>query len=121
MLKKNKVESIQGYGRLAGQGRVKRHRRQGPEGAKSRPGKMHPGHGLGGQNLPGFEPDGKTILTNKEVLALKAIPGLDGDHGGGGSGRGIRFHLPAIWDESDDSGDAAARRAARGRGDFRRT
>lgn len=73
LLKKNRVEIIRGFGRLAGTGKVS---------VTSSTGQARE---IGAQNiilatgseaklLPGLEADGKTILTNKEVLDLKEIP-----------------------------------------------
>ena len=73
LFKKNKVESIQGYGRLAGPGRVSVTDAKGQR-REIQAGKIILATGSEAKTFPGFEPDGKTILTNKEVLALKAIP-----------------------------------------------
>jgi dihydrolipoamide dehydrogenase len=72
LLKKNKVETITGYGRLAGGGGIKV-----TAGGKSR--ELHArtivlATGSEAKMLPGLKADGKTVLTNKEVLGLKKIP-----------------------------------------------
>ena len=73
LFKKNKVETIQGYGRLAGPGRIvvtdaKGQKREIPAA------KAVLATGSEAKTFPGFEPNGSTILTNKEILALKALP-----------------------------------------------
>jgi dihydrolipoamide dehydrogenase len=73
LFKKNKVESMQGYGRLAGPGRITVTDAKGQTREIQAP-KIVLATGSEAKTFPGFEPDGKTILTNKEILALKAIP-----------------------------------------------
>jgi dihydrolipoamide dehydrogenase len=73
LFKKNKVESFQGYGRLAGPGRIAVTDAKGQKREIQAP-KIVLATGSEAKTFPGFEPDGKTILTNKEILALKAIP-----------------------------------------------
>ncbi len=73
LFKKNKVESIQGYGRLAGPGRITVTDAKG-QAREIQAKKIVLAMGSEAKTFPGFEPDGKTILTNKEILALKAIP-----------------------------------------------
>ncbi len=73
LLKKNKVDTIEGYGRLAGPRRVS------VTDAKNRGREIRATNiilatGSEARMLPGLEPDGKTILTNKEILDLKEIP-----------------------------------------------
>ena len=73
LLKKNRVEMIQGFGRLAGPGRVSVTDSKGQArevAVKS----LILATGSEAKMLPGLEADGKTILTNREVLELKAIP-----------------------------------------------
>ena len=72
LLKKNKVETVPGYGRLAGGGHV-----QVASGNKSR--ELHArdivlATGSEARMLPGLKSDGKIVLTNKEVLGLNKIP-----------------------------------------------
>ncbi|HEV2349712.1 MAG TPA: dihydrolipoyl dehydrogenase [Terriglobia bacterium] len=73
LLKKNKVETFQGYASLAGPGRV---RVKDPKGqtreiaAKN----IVLATGSEAKMIPGLEPDPKTILTNIEILSLKEIP-----------------------------------------------
>jgi dihydrolipoamide dehydrogenase len=73
LFKKNKVESMQGYGRLSGPGRITVTDAKGQT-REIQAAKIVLATGSEAKTFPGFEPDGKTILTNREVLALKAIP-----------------------------------------------
>jgi dihydrolipoamide dehydrogenase len=73
LFKKNKVESTRGFGRLAGPGHITVTDAQGQT-REIEAQKIVLATGSEAKTFPGLEPDGKTILTNKEVLALKAIP-----------------------------------------------
>ena len=73
LFKKNKVESMQGYGRLAGPGLITFTDARG-QAREIQASKIVLATGSEAKTFPGFEPDGKTILTNKEILALNAIP-----------------------------------------------
>ena len=73
LFKKNKVESIRGYGRLAGPGRITVTDPKGQKKEIQVP-KIVLATGSEAKTFPGFEPDGKVILTNKEILALEAVP-----------------------------------------------
>jgi dihydrolipoamide dehydrogenase len=72
LFKKNKVDSITGWGRIAGPGRV----------SVEKDGKTAEfeatytllATGSEARSLPGVEIDGKTILTNREILMLPEIP-----------------------------------------------
>ncbi len=72
LFKKNKVETVQGWGRIAGPGRV----------SVEKDGKVTEletnytllATGSEARSLPGVAIDGQTILTNREILALPAIP-----------------------------------------------
>jgi dihydrolipoamide dehydrogenase len=72
LFKKNKVESITGWGRIAGPGRV----------SVEKDGKTTDlettytmlATGSEARSLPGVEIDGKVVLTNREILALQDIP-----------------------------------------------
>jgi len=72
LFKKNKVESITGWGRIAGPGRV----------SVEKDGKTTEiettytmiATGSEARSLPGVEIDGGTILTNREILQLNTIP-----------------------------------------------
>jgi dihydrolipoamide dehydrogenase len=74
LFKKNKVENMQGYGRLTGPGRITVTDAKGQTQEIQAP-KIVLATGSEAKTFPGFEPDEKTILTNKEILALEAIPG----------------------------------------------
>jgi dihydrolipoamide dehydrogenase len=72
LFKKNKVDSITGWGRVAGPGRV----------SVEKDGKTTElettytmlATGSEARSLPGVEIDSTTILTNREILALQSIP-----------------------------------------------
>jgi dihydrolipoamide dehydrogenase len=72
LFKKNKVESITGWGKIAGPGRV----------TVEKDGKTTEletanillATGSEARSLPGVEIDGKTVLTNREILLLSEIP-----------------------------------------------
>ena len=72
LFKKNKVESITGWGRIAGPGKV----------SVEKDGKTTElettytmlATGSEARSLPGLEIDGKVVLTNREILALQDIP-----------------------------------------------
>ncbi len=72
LFKKNKVESITGWGKIAGPGRV----------SVEKDGKTTEletanillATGSEARSLPGIEIDGKTILTNREILLMPGIP-----------------------------------------------
>jgi dihydrolipoamide dehydrogenase len=72
LFKKNKVESITGWGKIAGPGRV----------TVEKDGKVTElettytmvATGSEARTLPGVTIDGKTILTNREILQLQSIP-----------------------------------------------
>jgi len=72
LFRKNKVERVQGYARIAGPGRL----------AVEKDGKtteIEATHimlatGSDARTLPGVEIDGKVVLTNREILSLPEIP-----------------------------------------------
>ncbi len=73
LLKKNKVETVQGFGQLSGPGRITvtdSNKKTREIQAKN----IVLATGSEAKMLPGLEPDAKTILTNKEILSLKKIP-----------------------------------------------
>jgi dihydrolipoamide dehydrogenase len=72
LFKKNKVESITGWGRIAGPGRVFVEK----DGATAELETTYTmlATGSAARSLPGVEIDGKVILTNPEILQLSAIP-----------------------------------------------
>ena len=73
LLKKNKVETIQGYGRWVGPSRITVTDAKGQQ-REVEAAKIVLATGSEAKTFPGFEPDGKTVLTNKEILALTAVP-----------------------------------------------
>jgi len=73
LLKKNKVEIVQGFAQLAGPGRIT------VTDASNKSREIQAKNiilatGSEAKMLPGLEPDAKTILTNKEILSLKKLP-----------------------------------------------
>ena len=73
LLKKNKVETIRGFGKLTAANRIA------VENGKNPPREIAARNvilatGSEAKMLPGLESDGKTVLTNREVLDLKEIP-----------------------------------------------
>jgi dihydrolipoamide dehydrogenase len=72
LFKKNKVDSITGWGRIAGPGKV----------SVEKDGKTTElettftmiATGSEARSLPGVEIDGKTVLTNREILQMDSIP-----------------------------------------------
>lgn len=72
LFKKNKVEWMQGWGRYEGPGRISVEK-------DSNKTQIEAAHilmvsGSEARSLPGVEPDHKTILTNRSILELPAIP-----------------------------------------------
>ncbi|MBZ5703173.1 MAG: dihydrolipoyl dehydrogenase [Acidobacteriia bacterium] len=72
LFKKNKVELVQGWGRYAGPGRVSVEK-DGKE-SEIEAANIILATGSEARMLPGVEADGKTILTNREILQLAEIP-----------------------------------------------
>ena len=72
LFKKNKVESITGWGRIEGPGRVSVEK----DGKKTEleTKNIMLATGSEARSLPGVEIDGKTVLTNREILQLQDIP-----------------------------------------------
>jgi dihydrolipoyl dehydrogenase len=85
LLKKNKVETLQGYGRLAGAGRISVTDAKGRS-REIAARKIVLATGSEAKMLPGLKPDSKAILTNKEVLDLKQLPQSMAIIGGGAVG-----------------------------------
>lgn len=73
LLKKNKVQTIRGVGKLAGAGKITVTDSKGATQEISAK-KIVLATGSEARMLPGLEADGKTLLTNKEILNLPAIP-----------------------------------------------
>ena len=73
LLKKNKVDMIRGLGKLSGPGKISV---TDPQGAVREIAAKNIVLATGSEArlLPGLEADGKTVLTNKEILNLPAIP-----------------------------------------------
>jgi len=72
LFRKNKVESITGWGRVAGPGRVSIER----DGTTAEIETTYTMVATGSEarSLPGVEIDGKTILANRDILQLQEIP-----------------------------------------------
>src|SRR6202142_3997070 len=72
LFRKNKVEGMKGWGRWAGPGRV----RVESDGKITEVEATHILFATGGvaRSLPGIEIDGKTVLSNIEILQLPAVP-----------------------------------------------
>ena len=73
LLKKNRVEMIRGFGKLAGPGQIQVTVGNAP-GRELSANNIMLATGSEAKMLPGLKPDARTILTNKEVLSLKKIP-----------------------------------------------
>ncbi|MGD1102385.1 MAG: dihydrolipoyl dehydrogenase [Terriglobia bacterium] len=73
LLKKNRVEMIRGLGKISGPGKISV---TDPKGAPQEitAKNIVLATGSEARMLPGLEPDAKTLLTNKEILSLPAIP-----------------------------------------------
>ncbi len=72
LFKKNKVESATGWGRYAGPGRVSVEKDS--KKAEIEAANIILATGSEARSLPGVEIDGKTILSNREILQLPEIP-----------------------------------------------
>ena len=72
LFRKNKVESITGWGRIASPGRVSVE--SGGKTADIETTYTMLASGSEARSLPGVEIDGKTVLSNREILMLPAIP-----------------------------------------------
>jgi dihydrolipoamide dehydrogenase len=72
LFKKNKVEWVQGWGRYEGAGKISVEK----DGKKTiiEASNVLMVSGSEAKSLPGIEPDHKTILTNRSILELPAIP-----------------------------------------------
>ena len=72
LFRKNKIESIRGYGKLQGKGRL---RVEGPDGTKEIQARnIILATGSEARLLPGVEADGKRVLTNREILQNPTVP-----------------------------------------------
>jgi len=72
LMKKNKVEWIKGYARLAGQGKVEVTTDSGKQILEAK--NIVLATGSEARMLPGLKPDAKRILTNIEILDLPEVP-----------------------------------------------
>jgi len=72
LMKKNKVDWIKGYGRLAGPGRVEVSTDGGKQVFEAK--NIVLATGSEARMLPGLKPDARRILTNIEILDLKEVP-----------------------------------------------
>ena len=72
LMKKNKVDWIKGYGRLAGPGKVEVTTDGGKQILETK--NIVLATGSEARMLPGLKPDARRILTNIEILDLKEIP-----------------------------------------------
>lgn len=72
LFKKNKVDSLTGWGRIAGPGRVSVEKDG--KSAEIEATYTMLATGSEARSLPGVEIDGKTVLTNREILLLPEIP-----------------------------------------------
>jgi dihydrolipoamide dehydrogenase len=72
LFKKHKVDSITGWGRISGPGRVSVER----DGTTTELETTYTMIATGSEarSLPGVEIDGKTVLTNREILKMESIP-----------------------------------------------
>jgi dihydrolipoamide dehydrogenase len=72
LMKKNKVEVIKGYGRLAGPGKIEVTSESGKQIVEAK--NIVLATGSEARMLPGLQPDAKRILTNIEILNLQEVP-----------------------------------------------
>jgi dihydrolipoamide dehydrogenase len=72
LMKKNKVDVIKGYGRLAGPGKVEVTSETGKQIVEAK--NIVLATGSEARMLPGLKPDAKRVLTNIEILNLTAVP-----------------------------------------------
>ena len=72
LMKKNKIDVIKGYGKLAGQGKVQVHSERGVETYETR--NVIVATGSEARMIPGLTPDPQRIFTNIEILNLQHVP-----------------------------------------------
>ncbi len=72
LLKKHKIETVRGYGRLLGKGRIGVESASGNRELLAR--NIILATGSEARIPPGMEPDGERVLTNREILETKSIP-----------------------------------------------
>ena len=74
LLKKNGVETVRGFGRLAGRGVVEVAPGNGSPARRIQTRHVILATGSSVKGLPGIEPDGKRIITSDEALHLQSVP-----------------------------------------------
>jgi len=72
LMRKNKVDVIKGYGRLAGAGKIEVTAEGGKQIVEAK--NIVLATGSEARMLPGLQPDAKRILTNIEILDLREVP-----------------------------------------------
>ena len=72
LMRKNKVDVIKGYARLAGPGKVQVQSERGAETLETK--NVILATGSEARMLPGLKPDAKRILTNVEILSIDHVP-----------------------------------------------
>ena len=119
LMKKNRVDVADGFGRLAGpgprHGHGSRRRRDGV-----RREERHRRDGLAPRSLPGMEIDDKAILSSSSILELAEVPKSLVVIGSGAVGVEFASMYARFGSKVDDRRGAAADRPARGRGDLAR-
>ncbi len=84
LMRKNKVDVIKGFGRLAGGGKIEVDGEKGKQTIDAK--NIILATGSEARMLPGIEPDAKLILTNIEILDLPSVPATLGIIGAGAVG-----------------------------------
>ena len=72
LMKKNKVDVLKGYGKLAGKGQVQVHSERGVETHQAK--NIILATGSEARMIPGLQPDAQRIFTNIEILNLQHVP-----------------------------------------------
>ena len=100
LMRKNKVTTIEGYGRLTGPANNGIHsiavEAAGGEKKTVQAKNVVIATGSDARMLPGVEADATSILTNMEILVLPQIPEVDGGHRRRGGRGGVRLHLQEL-------------------------
>ena len=116
LMRKNKVETIKGYGKLTGPAQNGTLTVEVTDGGKSNLIKTKNvllATGSEARMIPGLEPDAR-VLTNIEILGLKEIPKSLSYCGRRSRGRGVCLDFSFFRFRSHDSGNAAATGSSRG-------
>ncbi len=125
-MKKHKIATIEGYGRLTGPAQNGVHTVEvttaGGGGAAGEISQVKAKNvilatGSEAKMLPGLEADSR-ILTNIEILSLNQVPKSLMVIGAGAVGDGVCLDLPHLWNGSYDCGISAPGGSGGGRGDF---